>query len=137
LFILLVFGTLVVFDNLTKSNRRRTTHRPVEKKYSKTQLNFTTTMVMMSPTQQKDWDAKRKNYEGSSGKPDDFVCTDQSGTVSPRKKPVAKKWNNSPRDESAKVDDWMGASPDGSPSKARRSWRVKSVSNVPPPDVSD
>lgn len=94
---------------------------------------------MMSPTQQNDWDAKRKNYEGSSGKPDDFVCSDQSGTVSPKKKPVAKKWNNTPSEGSGlgKVDDWMGASPDGSPAKARRSWKVKSVSNVPPPDMSD
>jgi hypothetical protein len=84
----------------------------------------------------KEWKARRSNYEGNSGKPDDFVCADQ-GAVSPtKKKPASKKWNSEPTEDSAKrVDDWVGGSPDGA--KPRRSWKVKSISNIPPPDVSD
>jgi hypothetical protein len=83
----------------------------------------------------KEWQARRSNYEGNSGKPDDFVCSDQA-PVSPKKKVVTKKWNNTPTEDSGRrVDDWVGGSPDGS--KPRRSWTVKSISNLPPPDVSD
>ena len=92
-------------------------------------------MSGMSPAQYKEWNARRASYEGNSGKPDDFVCSEQ-GQVSPKKKVIAKKWNNTPTEDSARrVDDWVGGSPDGS--KPRRSWRVKSISNIPPPNMSE
>jgi hypothetical protein len=89
----------------------------------------------MSPAQLKEWQARRVSYGGNSGKTDDFVCSEQ-GQASPKKKVVTKKWNSEPTEDSGRrVDDWVGGSPDGS--KPRRSWKVKSISNIAPPDMSE
>ena len=50
--------------------------------------------------------------------------------ASPKKKPVKKKWDNTPTDENQKrSEEWMGASPNGL--KPRRSWTVKEDSTKP------
>ncbi len=72
--------------------------------------------------------ARRAQGEGNLGKVDDFVCSDQaraspsrSATSSPR------KWKPTPTDENRRTDEWLG-----SPSTAKRSWKVKSIKPVVP-----
>ena len=75
--------------------------------------------------------SRRSQGEGNLGKVDDFVCTDQAQS-SPRRSSTSspRKWGQaSPGEANSRVDDWLG-----SPTKPRRSWKVKETKK---PDVPE
>ena len=76
--------------------------------------------------------ARRAQGDGNLGKVDDFVCTDQA-KASPRRSSTnsPRKWGqSSPEEANSRVDDWLG-----SPTKARRSWKVKETTKPSVPEL--
>ena len=73
--------------------------------------------------------ARRAQGEGNQGKVDDFVCADQEKTHSPSRSP--RKWGSKNSGERTSYhDDWLG-----SPTKGRRSWKVKETKKPTVPDL--
>mmetsp|Transcript_56154 Transcript_56154/g.162687 ORF Transcript_56154/g.162687 Transcript_56154/m.162687 type:complete len:89 (+) Transcript_56154:88-354(+) len=76
--------------------------------------------------------ARRSQGEGDLGKVNDFVSADQAAQVSPSRSPTARKWKPTPTDENRRSDEWLG-----SPTKGRRSWKVKEVVKPNVPNLDD
>ena len=103
----------------------------IETPFGKAKQNKITFSTMWSGKQ--DYDARRKNYDLGSGKPDDFLpSSGQSVLYSPRKAPIQQKLKSPSSAQSSSPDEWLGRSPD----PKKRSYRIKSIKEViPTPDI--
>lgn len=74
--------------------------------------------------------ARSSQYEGNTGKVEDFVNAAQ-GPASPRTSLTGspRKWKPSPTAETRRSNEWVGH---GSPCGKKRSWKVKSIKPVVP-----
>jgi hypothetical protein len=70
---------------------------------------------------------RRSQTDGDVGRVDEFVSADQ-GKPSPRRSSAGspRKWKPTPTDENRRSDEWLG-----SPTKGRRSWKVKETPKAP------